>query len=150
MTTTHAPTDTENGALLRLTTFNAKRGFWDNRNGAPDLDSVMTHLDQAPLPDILGFSEATNFHLDGKRALYRLAARLTEATGDRFEPFLSECCETCTATAAPPATASEPPSQKSFCTSTTISALAMADLSTGKSSGWRARRARASAPPTAH
>src|SRR5689334_20483813 len=33
------------------------------------------------------------------------------------------CSDTAAATAAPPATASEPPSQKSFCTSTTISAL---------------------------
>ena len=35
------------------------------------------------------------------------------------------CAEMAAATAAPPATGSEPPSQKSFCTSTTISALAM-------------------------
>lgn len=88
--TADAP-DTENGALLRLTTFNAKRGFWDDEAGAPDLDSVMQHLDQAPLPDILGFSEATNYQRDGKRHLYRLAAMLTEANyGDRIEPFLAE------------------------------------------------------------
>lgn len=83
--------DAENGQLVRMTTFNAKRGFWDDEAGAPDLDSVMAHLDQAPLPDILGFSEATNYHLDGSRHLYRLAAMLTEANfGDRFEPFLAE------------------------------------------------------------
>ena len=81
----------EDGALVQLTTFNAKRGFWNDKTGGPDLDSIMTHLDGAPLPDILGFSEATNYHRDGMRHLYRLAAMLTEANyGDRVEPFLAE------------------------------------------------------------
>jgi endonuclease/exonuclease/phosphatase family metal-dependent hydrolase len=84
-------TDTENGQLVRLTTFNAKRGFWDDDRGRHDLDSVMANLNQAPLPDSLGFSEATRFQHEGHRALYRLAAMLTEANyGDRVEPFLAE------------------------------------------------------------
>jgi hypothetical protein len=88
--TADAP-DTEDGELVRLTTFNATRGFWDEEDAAPDLESIMIHLEQAPLPDILGFSDATNFQRDGKKHLYRLAAMLTEANyGDRVEPFLAE------------------------------------------------------------
>src|SRR5438445_12541798 len=42
------------------------------------------------------------------------------------------CRDTSAATAAPPVTGSEPPSQKSFCTSTTISAVAIAASQKGR------------------
>src|SRR3954454_5959761 len=46
------------------------------------------------------------------------------------------------ATSAPPATGSEPPSQKSFCTSTTISPRFMTRIYRGSVLGWKPRKNR--------
>src|SRR5688500_12153543 len=60
------------------------------------------------------------------------------------------CCEMAAATAAPPATASEPPSQKSFCTSTTISALVMSALQIDRRDRGLAARKLEALPRHAH
>src|SRR5688572_11806562 len=60
------------------------------------------------------------------------------------------CREMAAATAAPPVTASEPPSQKSFCTSTTISALVMSALQVGRRDRGLTARELEALPRNAH
>ncbi len=76
-------------AVLTLCTVNAKRGFHDASRGGVDLAAVMDLIgDQRP--DILGFSEAYDYHRFGGRDMYALANRLTEFNGAYMAPFVTE------------------------------------------------------------
>lgn len=77
-------------AVLTLCTVNAKRGFHDERSGRADLDAVMQLIgDQRA--DIVGFSEAYDYHRFGRRDMFDLANRLTAANGGGYmAPFVAE------------------------------------------------------------
>src|SRR5690348_11746708 len=60
---------------------------------------------------------------------------LVATTWSHRSPAFSRASDTPAATAAPPVTGSEPPSQKSFCTSTMMSALVTANPLRGRDDG---------------
>src|SRR3954451_15843675 len=60
---------------------------------------------------------------------------LVATTWSHRSPRVARASDTPAATAAPPVTGSEPPSQKSFCTSTMMSALATANPLRGRDDG---------------